>query len=225
MKRLIFLISIISILLASGINAYILYCLSDGESLPPDCDDNTDLNCRYTCDLSSGVGFCQICTTDSGIPTRPSRCHDVGSCSFLGDTGDLDQDPPILTLINPVEGETYERSRVYVYIEVDAPSRLEMKNNLNGGAWQTVSSEYVTYYNRKRTFDEGINDYNFRAIKRNGLTDEESIVFYVDSILPDFRDSWPDDGEFANGQFTVEYTEENLDRIELKYKGAKIFAT
>ena len=48
--------TLITLFLIPLISANLLYCLSDGQKLPPNCQGTS---CKYTCDLSSGQGFCQ----------------------------------------------------------------------------------------------------------------------------------------------------------------------
>lgn len=208
-------------MLVPFVSANILYCLSDGEAVPPGCSgDECFPPHGYTCELSSGSGFCQICTTDNGFPgVNPSTCFGQ-TCSFLGDNNDtLDTEPPNLTVNLPVDGEIYGSRRVLFDIEIDALSRIEFKI-VGDSRWDLLCSN-CDHYRRHETLDEGFNEIIIRAKKhRNNLITEVTRSFSIDSREPDFRDSTPDDGDFANGEFGVEYTEENLDRIELKYKGS-----
>lgn len=217
--KLIILISLITILSFSFAQAYILFCLGDGESLPPGCEDDPDQDCLYECDLPSGEGFCQICATDNGFPgVNPSNCNDL-ACSFLGGDSSPDVDPPNMTLTSPIDGETYGSKRVYVTLDVDPKAKIEIKDHIEGGGWRTITSSEVTHYNRPRTFDEGINDVTIRARRNNGLTAEERVVFYVDSKDPQIRKLYPYNEDYLNGEFSVEYTELNLREVEFQYKG------
>ncbi|MFH1591785.1 MAG: hypothetical protein ABIB47_00245 [Candidatus Woesearchaeota archaeon] len=209
---IIFLLS--TLLFLTSVHAYVLYCLTEGESLPPGCEDDPDIDCMYTCEHD----LCQICTTDGGYPgVNPSHCNDF-ACTFLGEDGN-DMEPPELTLISPINGETYGNKRVYVTLEVEPSARLEIKDNIHGGGWRILSNSDVTEYNRRKTFDEGINDVTIRAMRFNGHSDEENVVFYVDSRDPDIRKVYPYNEDYLNGEFSVEYTELNLDRVEFLYKG------
>jgi len=218
MKKFIFILSLAILIVPFLVSANILYCLSEGESLPPGCKDNPDQECIYTCPAT----LCQICTTDNGFPgVNPATCFGQ-TCSLLDDDGNggiPDTEPPVLTANEPVEDGYYSSRRVYFDIEVDARSRLEFKQ-VGDDRWDLLCDN-CDHYTRHERLDEGFNEIIIRAKKhKNNLITEVTRSFTVDSRLPDYRDSTPDDGEFANGNFEVEYTEENLDRIELKYKGS-----
>jgi hypothetical protein len=220
-KKIIPIMIVFTFIVLSVINlsqAYILYCLSDGEQLPPNCVGD---DCRYTCDLRSGSGFCQICTTDSGIPgVNPLSCIEE-TCSFIdgsNDEGGVDLNPPILTINEPLNNDLFGSKRVLFDIDIDSKSRLEYRFT-NETRWHKLCSA-CSDYSRHVRLDEGRNDLTIRAKKlSNNLIVETEITIFVDSKDPDFRDSFPDDGEFANGEFIVEYTEENLNNILMHYRG------
>lgn len=197
--------------------ANVLYCLGNGESLPPGCSGG---DCRYTCDLRSGSGFCQVCTTDNGYPgVNPATCFGQ-TCSFLnGGGGGPDLEPPVVTVNSPVDGMTYGNTRVAFDIAVDSYSRIEYKNN-DDTSWHGLCSG-CTRYNRHIRLEEGENEIRLRVKKlSNNMIVETTIKITIDSKEPDYRAAWPDNGQFANGEFGVEYTEENLNKVELNYKGA-----
>ncbi|MEK6923063.1 MAG: hypothetical protein AABX08_04650 [Nanoarchaeota archaeon] len=215
-SKIIFMIFLFTVISLSSVDAYILYCLHRGESLPPGCEDDPNGDCMYTCRSD----LCQICTTDNGVPgVNPRHCFDQ-ACSFLNDDS-RDQEAPVLTLHNPTDGETYGNKRVYLTLDVEPEGRIDIKDNINGGGWRTVTSGTVTSYNRKRTFQEGINDVSIRAVKSNGLNDEERVVFYVDSKDPMVVGITPSSNAFLNGDFSVEYTELNLRKVEFQYRGVR----
>ena len=215
-NKFILLISLIFILSFSFAQAYILFCLGDGEQLPPGCEDDPDQDCMFECEHT----LCQICTTDEGIPgVNPSHCNDM-ACSFLGGDGSPDVDPPVLTLTNPVNEETYGSKRVYITLDVEPSARIQIRDNIDGGGWRTVTTGKVTSYNRKRSFDEGINDVTIRAKRDNGLTDEQDVIFYVDSKDPQVKKVYPYNEDYLNGEFSVEYTELNLNKVEFHHKGS-----
>ena len=86
-----------SLFLIQIVSANKLYCLTDGEQLPPNCVGSA---CRYTCDLRSGQGFCEICTTNSGYPgVNPSTCNGQ-KCELLsGDGGETTLPPDSRTMV------------------------------------------------------------------------------------------------------------------------------
>lgn len=217
------IIATISLILAAAllilttlpqVQANILYCLSDGEKLPPGCSGSS---CKYVCDLSSGEGFCQICTTNNGFPgVNPSSCFGQ-TCSFLGGEEETDLNPPNLTITSPQNGITYSDLRVVFDIRTDSPSKIEYKV-LGDNTWRTLCDS-CTSYSREVRLQEGANEITFKARKKsNNLITELTRTFNIDSKAPDFISSLPLNNDFANGEFIVEYTEENLNKVELHYK-------
>ncbi len=212
MKKIMFMVSLAILIMPFLVSANILYCLTEGEQLPPSCNGN---ECRYTCEAT----LCQICTTDNGFPgVNPATCFGQ-TCSVLGDDdGASDVEPPVLTINEPVDGAFYGSRRVFFDIETDALSRIEFRK-AGENKWDLLCDN-CERYRRHELLNEGSNEIIIRAIKnRNNLMSEDSLAFNVDSRLPDFRNSFPKEGDFANGDFTVEYSEENLNKIEFKYKG------
>ncbi len=196
------------------VQANILYCLSDGEKLPPSCSGSS---CKYICSLSSGSGFCQVCTTNSGFPgVNPSSCFGQ-VCNFLGGEEETDLNPPNLTILSPLNSITYNDRRIIFDITSDAPSKIEHKS-LNDNNWKTLCDS-CTSYSRQVRLEEGANEITIRAKKKsNNLVTEITRIFSIDSRAPDFISSLPNNNEYANGEFSVEYTEENLNKVELNYK-------
>ncbi len=211
MKKIMIIILLVFLLIPI-VSANLLYCLREGERLPPGCSGSL---CRYICETT----FCQVCTTDSGYPgVNPATCFDK-TCSFLNPDDEVDTTPPQLTVNQPVNGAYYSSNRILFDIDVDALSIIEYKNT-GEERWHTLCDNCDSY-NKHITLNEGFNDIIIRVKKiRNNLISEAMRNFYIDTRLPMFIDSLPDNGEFANGEFIVKYTEENLDRVEFKYKAA-----
>lgn len=211
-------ISFFLLLTLSLVSANLLYCLSDGEKLPPNCVGTA---CRYTCHLSSGQGFCQVCTTNLGTPgVDPLSCGDM-TCSFLDGSaggGAVDPNPPVLIINNPSNGETYDANRIIFDLTVDSASRIEYRD-ASDTSWHKLC-DGCTKYNRHVSVEEGQNQITIRATKfNNNMETEKTITFSVDSKAPDCKLSTPVNNEYSDGKFTVEYSEANLDRVELYYMG------
>ena len=212
--------TLITLFLIPLISANLLYCLSDGQKLPPNCQGTS---CKYTCDLSSGQGFCQICTTNLGTPgVDPLSCGDK-TCSFLdgGNGGGApDPNPPVLTINTPTNGETFDSTRVIFDLTVDSASRIEYKDAADT-SWHKLC-DGCTNYNRHVSVEEGQNQITIRATKfSNNMQTEKIVTFSVDSKVPVCKSSTPINNEYSNGEFTVEYSEANLDKVELYYMGTQ----
>ncbi len=212
------IISLSILLTLSLVSANLLYCLSDGEKLPPNCVGSA---CKYTCDLHSGQGFCQICTTNLGTPgVDPLSCGDK-TCSFLDGSaggGSVDPNPPTLVINTPSNGETYDSGRVIFDLSVDSASRIEYRS-LTDTSWHKLC-DGCTKYNRHVSVEEGQNQIIIKATKfSNNMETEKTITFNVDSKVPECKSSTPLNNQYSNGKFTVEYSEANLDKVELYYMG------
>jgi hypothetical protein len=207
-----------AIFLINLASANLLFCLSDGQGLPPGCPQSR--SCVYTCNLDSGSGYCQICTTDSGFPgVNPNTCDDM-SCNFMGGQNQTaDVNPPVLTVITPANGATYPSNRVVFEVNVDTLSRLDYRAS-DDTSWHKLCDSCKNY-KRSVSLEEGPNEITIRAQKlKNNLMTEVTRTFSIDSRAPECQDSLPNDEEFSIGIFDVEYTEENLDQVVLFYKGA-----
>ncbi|MEK6934555.1 MAG: hypothetical protein AABW46_01625 [Nanoarchaeota archaeon] len=189
-------------------------CLTDCQGTPVD-------NPRYVCELGSknscgDPGICIVCVTESGNPTDLNRCQDQ-SCSILDDGG-TDLEPPVLTIFSPESDFWYDDRRVPALLEVDSYSLLEYMNLADSRPrWRTLCDK-CTSYDKDIRLNEGENNVTFKATKKiNGLTDEANVQFNIDSKTPKIHRTYPKKGEYANGEFIVEYTEDNLKDIVLNY--------
>lgn len=207
------ILGIIGILLAVSMisfsRANILYCLGDGEQLPPGCFGSS---CRYICELKSGEGYCQICTTNSGIPgVKPATCNGQ-VCSTL--EGTVDESPPEITLGSPQENWVYSSRAVIFDISADEYSKLE-RWDVTRRRWVTLCTRCLSY-NRKLSFAEGENQVLIRATDAKDNSIEKTVIFTIDSKKPKISKTMPKKG-FTNGGFEAQISEENPVSLILNY--------
>jgi len=190
----------------SYVSAYQNLCLSYGESVP---DAN---NPRYTCWHDT----CQICVTDNLNPTNFDRCRDLGACTNLGGTADIDVTAPDLIINSPVQDGVYGGRKVLFDISSNEPATMSYLDNINGrGRWKRLVSLSLDY-SRERSLKEGLNDLTITGKDRNGNENEYLVSFFVDSKKPKIGKTSPKKG-FANGRFNVEFKEDNPDSLVLNY--------
>jgi len=196
---LLFAILLISV---SYVSAYQRLCLGYGEGIPGD-----DYICWHT--------RCIVCVTDDFHPTHPNYCADITGCSALGD-GTVDVTPPELTVNSPVEGEVYPSRKVLFDIESNEPASFYYLDNIFGrNKWKRLASN-VNEISKGISQKDGFKDITIKAVDRNGNAAFYDVQFYVDSRAPKIKKSYPKKG-FANGDFSVEFVEENPVSLFLHY--------
>jgi len=190
--------------------SYLKMCLSDGESIP------SQSNAYYTCDLSSGNGYCEVCARADSLDPRgvnPFYCGEQ-SCNFL-DGASVDADAPEVGINFPVEGEVYTSRRIDVEISMSENSRLE-KYDASRNRWSKMCSSYCFDYSRSLSFSEGEQELTVRATDSSGNSNEASVSFFVDSKDPRVSRTYPRRG-FADGSFEVQFKEDNPVELVLHY--------
>jgi len=189
-------------------SSYKLYCLTDGDALPPNSDSP-----RYVCEHD----LCQICATDNDFPASINSCKNAGPCQSLGGGAELDVTPPILNVNSPVNGEVYPSTSVLFYLNFNEPSSVFYKDNKDPrGTWKRICSNCDSSYSNKIRLSEGENNVSIRIEDRRGNPSEESFVFSIDSKAPKLGKSEPRNG-FASGKFSVEFDEANPEELTLHY--------
>ena len=190
----------------SYVSAYQNLCLTHGESVP-----NPE-NPRYTC----WSDLCQLCVTNNLNPTNFNKCRDLGACTTLGGNNQIDVTPPTLTINSPKDGEVYNGRKVLFDITSNEPATMSYLDNINGrGRWKRLVSLSLSYY-RTRSLKEGLNDLTIKGKDRNGNEGSYDVSFFVDSKRPRVKKSSPRKG-FANGKFSVEFSESNPESLVLHY--------
>ena len=208
-RKIIFALLVITlafVIVSSGVSAYRLLCLENGQSVPS--DDNP----RYTCHHS----ICQVCVTDNNYPTHFGFCNS-GACEpFGGSNATIDSEPPVITINNPINGSLFGSTSVLLDIDVDERADLEYTDLINGrGRWSRLCNS-CTFYTKSLRFDEGQNLIRIRARDVVGNIAEKDLEFFVDSQTPKIRGTEPSKG-FAGGEFAIEFDEANPSEIWLNY--------
>lgn len=206
-----FAVLIASIALASASSQWI--CLSKGEKmLFSECNPIYD---DYTCSSTT----CPVCANkisdDLYCPGSLPACNSAGACTPFGG-GPIDTEPPVLTVIKPLENSVLKSRNVLVDLTADEISSFSFVENSTGkGRWTSLCSA-CSSYSRTRTFKEGINNVTFRAIDMSGNPRVIKRNFIIDTKKPAFKGVSPKSG-FASGKFEVQFSESNPSSLIIHY--------
>ena len=172
-------------------------------------------------DRTCGTTLCKYCMKTFN---EENQCYSSGNfniCNTLGGEcgvfggGNLDAEPPILTLSSPVENEIYKERKVLVDFEINEKATVYFMNSEDNGRWIKICDKCLDYF-RERSFDEGLNNLTFRVVDVVGNENNFNLSFFVDSKDPRILKTDPRNG-FASGNFNVQFKEENPTNLTLTY--------
>lgn len=126
----------------------------------------------------------------------------------------IDVVKPAISLRMPLTNSINTLSNVLIGIGMDAPvATLEMFDN-SGKVRKLCGG--CSAYERSIGFKEGRHDVRFVATDYAGNTDEEEVMFYVDSKMPVISSITP--SGYTSGKFVLKYSEDNIEAVKLYYK-------
>lgn len=176
----------------------------------------------YTCSINSG---CQKCMS---VYNATGNCYIHGvwgncmaeegqQCSSIGENGtQVDGTAPIITLYNPINNSVYGERAVLLNFVLNEESDVYYTDVIDGrGRWTRVCQE-CTSYSHSRSFDEGFNHIQFKMIDGADNENYTEVQFFIDSEKPRISKTEPRRG-FANGDFYVQFSEENPETLVLGY--------
>lgn len=219
MKKII--ITILLILLISilySINSFAYYkdqyweCTSSGET------SNGDAFGRFSQSFNNGVctkSCCILCVSRSPIrDCFGGNANPMCMCSQAS----TDSTAPILTLSYPINNAVYTSRAVNFQVSISERSKLDYLDNNQVNKGYKLLCSGCTSFSRKVNFKEGLNDITMRASDRAGNIDQERIVFTIDSKKPQISKIEPQNNKYGNGNFIINYNENNLKQITLNYR-------
>jgi len=121
----------------------------------------------------------------------------------------------VINIVSPMENVEYSNNRLPVMIALNKEVE-SLEYSLNGDNFRNLCTR-CSEYNRDKIFEEGTNQLLVRAIDYAGNVNEESTEFIVDSKEPVVIETLPGQGDYVNSQFSIKYTEDNVERIKLYY--------
>jgi len=208
----ILLIGIIAGINFASADQTLLLCLEKGDNLElSKCNPAIP---DYTCNSD----FCQICVKklDSGVycSRSPNVCNSLDlSCSSLGGDSEVDSEPPILRVNNPINQETYNSKKVLFDLSTNEPAIFYYKYE-EETKWKKLSNG--DSYNGFVSLKEGEDDVVIRAVDSSGNTADTKLLLFIDSKIPKILKTSPKKG-FADGTFSVQFKEDNPTELKLHY--------
>lgn len=200
----IFLFLIVLAIFSSTTYAYHYVCLNYGEAYP------TGRICDRDC--------CRFCANENGWHTNPRYCSGLPSCS-CGGGNFSDLEAPNITINSPIDKKAYFSRYMLIDVDLNEISYLYfMEKGRERYGWQRLCPGKCSKYSRARSFTDGEHTLTIRALDLRGNEKKKNVTFYVDSISPKIRKTYPRKGEYGKGQFTIEYSELNVVNITLYYK-------
>ncbi|MDD5178156.1 MAG: hypothetical protein PHT54_02650 [Candidatus Nanoarchaeia archaeon] len=227
-KTTVIFIILLTLSIIPAINADSFVCFADGETFSF-CNPLVTYNrCEKWdfCECKNDHDCGPICMKEYD-PIRKCYnggaqylCNQDGTCT-PGSSSSLDQQAPIITLNTPTEGNIYTSKSVSFDISLDEIGDVYYTDNIYGEGKRTrVFSERKTYI-KKISLKEGFNSITLFATDKNGNEGNKTVTLFVDSKIPKIKKTYPKKGTYTTGEFTVEYTEENLKEVSLYINGEK----
>lgn len=203
----------------SRVLAYAHGCLADGDKLK---DVFGHIN--YECDND----LCMVCVsvTEAGNwTTLPSKCSGLIQCGYNNANGtggvSADSQAPAFDLLSPLDDLIFTTRKVLVEFNLDEKANVYYLDLINGrGRWTRVCSNCnagYPAYSKLRSFNEGMNNLTFKAVDKNGNTNYTDAIFFIDSKDPKISKTYPKKKSFADGNFEVQFKEENPVELVLNY--------
>jgi hypothetical protein len=220
--HIILCISLIAIIASlSIVSADYWKCFNQGEKIKF-CNKNANYNRCNNYDICTIDSYQEICIARYNVTAGCYSQGGIGSCNSnpkqcSGSNGSaIDSEPPVLVINSPVNNGVFSSKSVLLNLSMNEMGSIFSYDNLNGrGKWSRICSD-CSNYNKPRSFNEGFNDITFRAVDAKGNEAFFNVSFFVDSKKPQIHKTLPESG-FANGDFEIQYTEDNVKSIKLVY--------
>lgn len=199
-------------------DSYQLRCLTNGQSI------NFGVTCVSGMPVITAprTGVAQTCVhnLDNGkiCPANPGVCNSLGlSCTNTGSSGAANMsNPPSFSITSPLNNSVFNSKTILLGITADRVVSFSYRDiNSSTNVWSGLCPKCSVFTN-KRSFKEGLNMLQIRAVDANGKTSIKDLMFFIDSTKPNIQSTLPSSG-FANGKFTVIYSEANLVKVNLTY--------
>ena len=146
-------------------------------------------------------------------------CNSVGGyCTAGTGNGSIEADstPPNITINSPTNGALYNERSIMFSLNVNEKSNLYYEDLIRGRGKLTRICSNCFSNARKRSFAEGENRLMVIAEDKMGNPAYENLTFFIDSKKPQIHKLEPQ-SRFANGEFIITYSEDNIVNITLNY--------
>ena len=212
------ILTLSSIIIAERVNAYAKNqyweCTSKGEkSLGDAFGRRAGTVCKDTCcKLCISTKPFQDCFSSSAKPSCSCQAGGGG-----GGGGGTDLNPPTITINTPVNGTAYPSKSTTIDIDLNEAADLFVSDN--SGSFQKLCSKCTTYTGVK-IYNDGKHSLMFKATDSNQNTKTTSLNIIIDTQIPKVNKILPLPNSFSNGEFTINYNEDNLKDLILNYKSS-----
>jgi hypothetical protein len=187
----------------------------------------------------------RVCLSDScqyclGAYDSARDCYAYGGwnckngCTNPGTTDNttLDLTPPMLKISSPLNSTSsavYNKKQIFLNFSLNEIATVYYKDiNKNTNMWIkvcdkcSVGSAGNPSYAKYRTFYEGTNNIMFKAVDLENNIAYVNVKFSIDSTAPRIYTTLPKASTFADGNFEVQFKEENPKRLTLTYGTDKL---
>ena len=188
--------------------------LGNSESVPSVVNSiSNNLICKNgecTCHLSSGEGYCLVCTNSSGWYAGYNECNSDYCAADPNENVSLELDVNFPFKNN----EFLSKNRFFVEVSSTKLAKIDLINNLNGEKKNLCM--HCSSFSKTMGFKEGLNNMTLKAYSKGELKKKE-IVFFIDTKKPRIIKISPSQGKYSDGYFNISYNENNLRSIKLYY--------
>jgi hypothetical protein len=156
------------------------------------------------------------------------KCNhlDPGICSSPGGNTTFDLTPPVLKIIDPLNGTISPSKQLFLNFSLNEVATVYYTDIGKGtGTWSKVCDKCAVgnpTYARKRSFAEGENKLRFKAVDVVNNVAYVDVKFIVDSVAPRIYTTLPKSNAFADGNFEVQFKEANPKKLTLYYGTDKV---
>jgi len=197
-----------------------------------------EIFCNPAQDRTCGSTTCQVCM---GSYNATKGCYNSGSSNGCNNGGyctgsngnstnnnTFDLSPPIFNISSPLNGTIFNSTKLSLKFSLNEVATVYYKDvKKNTNMWIKVCDKCSVgnpSYSSIRSFSEGENNLMFKAVDMANPpnTAYVSVKFFVDSVAPRIYTTTPTAGDFADGNFEVQFKETNAKRVTLTYGTDKV---
>ena len=177
-----------------------------------------------TCDSSGGCTFCMSnynetrqCYNQASLNACNKLPPSQQGCQDIGGNSTFDTESPNITILNPDQNGIYNKSTLPFVLGFNEESDVTYMDNINNpGRWLPLCSNCLGY-NKSKLFKEGRNNLTIRAVDVLGNPSFRDLIFFIDSKKPIIIKTEPRNNAFSNGNFKIEFKENNPLSLILSY--------
>ncbi|MEW5759723.1 MAG: Ig-like domain-containing protein, partial [Candidatus Thermoplasmatota archaeon] len=159
--------------------------------------------------------------------TANDYANHTTNCSSI--SFNLDNNPPVLTILNPLAGE-YIGSTYRINVTANDTFLDKVQYRIDTGVWVDFCGTKPNFYSDFDTtkVSEGAHTLTVRAIDLSGHFTETSIEIFIDNSLPIVLIASPTQNQYIEGTYTFRILAKDnvgIDRVEINVSGRTISTT